>query len=168
MKLPRSSACGLPTPLRSAPWSRQGHQKPCPCRESGGSLSRAALGGKPTMNGWLRLAIFLSAFWVGSVLLLTAHEYRSVSRGGGPRADFVHLRDSKTGEDFGSLSLRLRNLESLPNRKVEPLKVIRLMLRMQSFSSRQSQFHSSTTGSFCIGLSFQYSYSGRFSSEFGG
>ena len=57
------------------------------------------------MNGWLRLAIFLSAFWVGSILLLTAHEYRSVSRGGGPRADFVHLRDSKTGEDLGSLSL---------------------------------------------------------------
>ncbi len=57
-----------------------------------------------SMNGWLRLAIFLTAFWVGSVLFFTAHQYRSVSRGGSPLTDFVHLRDSKTGDDFGRLS----------------------------------------------------------------
>jgi hypothetical protein len=35
MKLPRSSACGLPTPLRSAPWSRQGHKSGVPAESRG-------------------------------------------------------------------------------------------------------------------------------------
>jgi hypothetical protein len=57
------------------------------------------------MNGWFRLAVFLSGLWVCGVLLFAAYEYHSISRGGSPRADFVHLRDSKTGADLGRLSM---------------------------------------------------------------
>ena len=48
MKLPRWSDSAS---LR--PWSRQGHQTPCPCRESERSLSQAPLGISSTFQGFL-------------------------------------------------------------------------------------------------------------------
>ena len=57
-----------------------------------------------TLCGWERLAVALSALWVSGIFLFTAYEYQAVISGDSP-IKFVVLRDAKTQEEFGGLSV---------------------------------------------------------------
>lgn len=56
------------------------------------------------IGGWTRIVIVGSALWLLAVAVLVHLERNSVEAGAAPTKSFVMLRDSKSGQTFGSLS----------------------------------------------------------------